>query len=554
MQSRIQTLLEPMERFHSCDLSNRSVINTCLLKRAFCLVPHIPRILLCCLSSVLPLTVTRAADPDFGPNVTIFDPTIRVSTIQNAVNAISQTQVQGSAQFDTVRHAFLFKPGTYTVDVQVGYYTSVAGLGLSPDDVTIDGIVHSEGAHNSTLTNFWRSVENMHIVPQSGQTERWAVSQAGPFRRMHVSGGPLFWIMPLDGSFSSGGFIADSWIEDEVLSGSQQQWLTRNSILGNGWTNGVWNQVFSGVIGAPAQNFPPNSANGNPYTTLPQSPLTQEKPFLYVDAGGNFNVFVPALQTNSSGTTWGNAPAPGSSIPINNFFIAKPTDSVAKINLALALGKNLILTPGIYSLDAPILVVRPNTVILGLGFPTLVPQKGNAAMFIADVPGVKLSGVIIDAGTMNSPVLLQVGLWPFGEGSDPRDPTLIQDVFFRIGGATPGQATDSLIINNDNVIIDDIWAWRADHGNGVGWTLNTANHGVIINGDNVIAYGLFVEHYQKYQVIWNGENGKTIFFQNEMPYDPPNQAACTQDGIDGFASYKVGNQVQTHQDWGLGAY
>jgi hypothetical protein len=290
MQSRIQTLLEPMERFHSCDLSNRSVINTCLLKRAFCLVPHIPRILLCCLSSVLPLTVTRAADPDFGPNVTIFDPTIPVSTIQNAVNAISQTQVPGSAQFDTVRHAFLFKPGAYTVDVQVGYYTSVAGLGLSPDDVTIDGIVHSEGANNSTLTNFWRSVENMHIVPQSGQTERWAVSQAGPFRRMHVSGGPLFWIMPLDGSFSSGGFIADSWIEDEVLSGSQQQWLTRNSILGNGWTNGVWNQVFSGVMGAPAQNFPPNSANRNPYTTLPQSPLTQEKPFLYVDAGGNFNV------------------------------------------------------------------------------------------------------------------------------------------------------------------------------------------------------------------------------------------------------------------------
>ncbi|MBV9274691.1 MAG: coagulation factor 5/8 type domain-containing protein [Verrucomicrobia bacterium] len=543
-----------MERFHSCYLSNRSVINTCLLKRAFCLVPPLPRILLCCLSSVLPLTVTHAADPDFGPNVTIFDPTIAANTIQNAVDAISQTQVQGSAQFNTVRHAFLFKPGTYTVDVQVGYYTSVAGLGLSPDDVTIDGIVHSEGANNSTLTNFWRSAENMHIVPQSGQTERWAVSQAGPFRRMHVSGGPLFWIMPNDGSFSSGGFIADSWIEDEVLSGSQQQWLTRNSILGNGWTNGVWNQVFSGVIGAPAQNFPPNSANGNPYTTLPQSPLTQEKPFLYVDAGGNFNVFVPALQTNSSGTTWGNAPAPGSSIPINNFFIAKPTDSVAKINLALAFGKNLILTPGIYSLDAPILVVRPNTVILGLGFPTLVPQKGNAAMFIANVPGVKLSGVIIDAGPMNSPVLLQVGLLPFGEGSDPRDPTLIQDVFFRIGGATPGQATDSLIINNDNVIIDDIWAWRADHGNGVGWTLNTANHGVIVNGDNVIAYGLFVEHYQKYQVIWNGENGKTIFFQNEMPYDPPNQAAWTHDGIDGFASYKVGNQVRTHQTWGLGAY
>jgi len=45
-------------------------------------------------------------------------------------------------------------------------------------------------------------------------------------------------------------------------------------------------------------------------------------------------------------------------------------------------------------------------------------------------------------------------------GSDPNNPTLIQDVFFRIGGATPGEATTSLQINRNNVIIDDVWAWR----------------------------------------------------------------------------------------------
>jgi hypothetical protein len=131
---------------------------------------------------------------------------------------------------------------------------------------------------------------------------------------------------------------------------------------------------------------------------------------------------------------------------------------------------------------------------------------------------------------------------------------LIQDVFFRIGGATPGRATTSLEINRNNVIIDDVWAWRADHGAGVGWTSNTAAHGLTVNGDNVTAYGLFVEHYQRYEVIWNGENGTTIFFQNEMPYDPPNQAAWTHDGIDGFASYKVADNVRRHQGWGLGAY
>jgi hypothetical protein len=516
-----------------------------------------PRQLSRVIASILPLVVSplalSARQPDFGPNVTVFDPSMPAETIQNAVSAISQTQVPTSAQFNTIRHAFLFKPGAYTVDVQVGYYTSVAGLGLSPDDVTINGIVHSEGAGNSTLTNFWRSAENMHVVPQSGQTERWAVSQASPFRRMHVSGGPLFWIMPLDGTFSSGGFIADSWIEDQVLSGSQQQWLTRNSILGNGWTNGVWNQVFSGVTGAPAQNFPPTNANLNPYTTLPQSPVTREKPFLYIDANGNFNVFVPALQTNSSGTTWGNGPAAGSSISIANFFIAKPTDSAAKINLELLLGKNLILTPGIYQLDEPIVVVRPATVVLGLGMPTLVPQRGNLSMVLLNVPGVKLSGVIFDAGPVNSPVLLQAGLVP-GIGSNPNDPLLIQEVFFRFGGATPGQATISLQINTDNVIIDDLWAWRADHGAGVGWTSNTAANGLIVNGANVIAYGLFVEHYQNFEVIWNGENGKTIMFQNEMPYDPPSQSAWSHNGVNGFASYKVANWVKFHQAFGVGAY
>ena len=103
-------------------------------------------------------------------------------------------------------------------------------------------------------------------------------------------------------------------------------------------------------------------------------------------------------------------------------------------------------------------------------------------------------------------------------------------------------------------ILDNIWAWRADHGNGVGWTTNTADTGVVVNGDNVTATGLFVEHYQKYNVIWNGENGKTIMFQNELPYDPPNQAAWQHDGVLGFAAYKVADSVKTHEGWGLGSY
>jgi hypothetical protein len=287
---------------------------------------------------------------------------------------------------------------------------------------------------------------------------------------------------------------------------------------------------------------------------LPKSPLTREKPFLYVDANGNFNVFVPASQTNSVGTTWGNGPTPGSSIPITDFFIAKPTDNLGAINSALAQGKHLILTPGIYSLDGPIHVLRRDTVVLGLGFPTLVPKQGNISMSVADVPGVKLSGLLFDAGTVNSPVLLQVGTQN-AHKSDPNDPTLLSDVFFRIGGATPGKATVSLVVNSDNVILDDIWAWRADHGSGVGWTDNTADTGVIVNGDNVTAYGLFAEHYQKYEVMWNGNGGTEIFFQNEMPYDPPSQADWMEaPGVDGWAAFKVANTVTSFRGYGMGSY
>ena len=175
-------------------------------------------------------------------------------------------------------------------------------------------------------------------------------------------------------------------------------------------------------------------------------------------------------------------------------------------------------------------------------------------MIVASAKGVSISGLIFDAGARNSPVLLQVGFGHARSDRDAADPTALHDVFFRIGGAAAGSALTSLVVNSDNVILDDIWAWRADHGAGVGWTSNTADTGVIVNGDNVTAYGLFVEHYQKYEVIWNGNNGVDIFFQNEMPYDPPNQAAWMNGSMDGYAAFKVADNVTTFQGWGMGSY
>ncbi|HVE28970.1 MAG TPA: hypothetical protein VNC80_02785, partial [Mycobacteriales bacterium] len=185
---------------------------------------------------------------------------------------------------------------------------------------------------------------------------------------------------------------------------------------------------------------------------------------------------------------------------------------------------------------------------------TLTAQRGSTPVAVLDVPGVTLAGFMIDAGPQNSPVLLKVGTRLLGHLGSASNPIVVQDVFFRIGGPHVGKATVSLEVNTDHAILDDVWAWRAYHGDGVGWTVNTADTGVVVNGDDVTATGLFVEHYQKFNVIWTGNGGKTIFFQNEMPYDSPTQADWSHDGVDGFAAYKVVDSVRTHEGWGLGSY
>ncbi len=517
--------------------------------------------------AVVPLA-SAASLPNFGPNVTIFDPSMPLSQIQAAVDAVAAQQV--SNQFGTERYALLFKPGTYgsastPLNFQVGYYTTVAGLGQSPSDVVINGSIdvynQCFGPNNCTaLENFWRSLSNLTInvtTPNFGcyTGEFWAVSQAAPMRRVNLTNGTMTLMDYCTGpSYASGGFIADSqFAGGTVINGSQQQFMVRNSNL-DGWTNGVWNQVFSGVVGAPAQCFPGTPSCG-PYTTVAASPVTREAPYLYIDSYGNYNVFVPSVQNNTSGTTWGGGATPGVTIPIKKFLIAQPTDSAAKIDAALASGMNLILTPGVYSLTQTINLRRPDTVVLGLGFPTLVPQNGVVSMAAATAKGMMISGIIFDAGTTNSPVLLQVGSGHPKSDNEASDPTTLSDVFFRIGGATAGSATNSLIVNSNNVILDDIWAWRADHGNGVGWTSNTANTGLIVNGNNATAYGLFVEHYQQYEVLWNGNGGSVVFFQNEMPYDPPSQAAWMESpGVDGWAAFKVASTVTSFSGYGMGSY
>ncbi|MFB7836989.1 MULTISPECIES: discoidin domain-containing protein [unclassified Streptomyces] len=479
---------------------------------------------------------------DLGPNVHVFDPA--TPGIQAKLDQVFQEQE--SAQFGSGRHAFLFKPGTYNgLNAQIGFYTQIAGLGLRPGDTTINGDVTVDaGWFNGNATqNFWRGAEGLTLNPVNG-TDRWAVSQASSFRRMHVKGGLN--LAPNGYGWASGGYIADSKIDGQIGNYSQQQWYTRESTIG-GWSNSVWNQTFSGVEGAPATSFPEPR-----YTTLDTTPVSREKPYLYLD-GNEYKVFAPAKRVNARGTSWANGTPQGESIPLSQFYVVKPGATAATINQALSQGLHLLFTPGVYHVDQTINVNRANTIVLGLGLATIIPDNGVTAMKVADVDGVRLAGFLIDAGPVNSPTLLELG--PQNSSADhAANPTTVQDVYVRIGGAGAGKATTSVVVNSDDAIIDHTWVWRADHGEGVGWETNRADYGVRVNGDDVLATGLFVEHFNKYDVEWYGERGRTIFYQNEKAYDAPNQAAIQNGATKGYAAYRVDDSVNTHEAWGLGSY
>ena len=520
-----------------------------------------------------PTGTPPATGGSLGANVIVISPSESVSTIASTLNALG-TQ-QATDQFGTQRYEILFEPGTYgstasPLDFQVGYYESVEGLGQNPSQVVINGTIDSwNQCTNGVQTecyatdNFWRSISNL-TINVTGLTgcdagdDFWAVSQAAPIRRVEVNGN-LSLMDYCDGSpgWASGGFIADSDFNGAVENDSQQQYLVRNSDIGS-WSNGVWNQVFSGDPGAPAQSFGSTSLEDGgpePYTTLGTSPTTEEEPYLYTDSSGNSDVFVPSLENNTSGPTWTNGNTPGTSLSLNTFYVVNSSSTITQINAALAAGDNLLFTPGVYSYASTIDVTKADTKIIGLGFATLIPTAGQTTMNVADVSGVNISGLMFDAGPTTSPTLLTIGTQG-STVSHASDPVTVDDVFFRVGGAETGSVTDAFIDNSNNSILDDIWSWRADHGAGAGsWTSDTAATGLTVNGNDVTAYGLAVEHYQQYETVWNGQGGTVIFFQNENPYDVPSQSAWMASSTqDGYPAFYIPNSVTTFQGYGMGVY
>ena len=504
----------------------------------------------------------------FGKNVFIFSPQDDMKAVGAEVEKIHTQMFR--EQFGKGRYAILFLPGDYREAgvLKVPYYVHMAGLGRTPYNVKVSNIYTPAPLKNDNGTcTFWRSLENLSVIgPESyeeDETFLWAVSQAAPIRRVYSERTVKNqwrhgWV--------SGGFTADCNFMAPAGSDGQQQWYTRNTHLEKGrgkFREGSWNFMFQGVelgAGADIATYVNNWESGGNITFIPTTPVIREKPFLFVDEHGKYKVFRPALRRNAFGISYSRTDmGEGEIFDLKkDFYVAKPGDTAAEINRRLAAGKHILFQPGFYELEVPLHITRPNTIVMGLGWTTLIPGAGNpeSALIIDDLDGVTVASLLFDAH-YSSKTLVRVD----GNGiSHAHNPTLFSDVFFRVGGfrSAPVHVDCALEINANDVVGDHFWIWRADHGieNSVGWEVNTSPCGLHVTGNDVTIYGLFNEHFQQYQTFWEGERGRVFFYQCETPYDAGHQERyMSENGTrPGYAAYKVADKVNVHSAYGLGIY
>jgi len=492
--------------------------------------------------------------PKWPSNVYVFDPasSSQTQTIVDQIYAENGGHNPPfNGQWSNSRYALLFKPGTHNVKVNVGYYTSIIGLGTTPSDTHIGTIVCENGDYDYTggaLANFWRSAENFY----TSNNMLWAVSQAVPLRRAYIQGNlDLYqYNSGCCAGYASGGYMSDTTVTGTITFGSQQQWFTRNTRSG-AWNGGVWNMVFVGCAGAPGTHC--SHTGGGPYTTVANTPVIAEKPYITIDAAGKYYLQVPKVEMNKNGptTNYGNV----DTFDFANVYVATEADSAATITSRLSSGLHVVLSPGNYKLDDSINVTKANTYILGIGFPTLIANNGHPAIIVSNVDGVRVAGVLLQAGEAKTSALLQWGSGTYAGSSS--NPGFLYDVFARVGGTNDPsqfqvQADVMVEINSGNVVYDNSWLWRADHGvSGSVYNGDNPNlHGLVVNGANVTTYALAVEHQLNDLVQWNGENGKVYYYQSELPYD----VTEANYGQPGYVGFRVASSVQNHQNWGAGVY
>jgi len=152
--------------------------------------------------------------------------------------------------------------------------------------------------------------------------------------------------------------------------------------------------VFSGCKNAPGSHC--GGHGGKPYTNVAASPVIAEKPFI-TENGGRYTLNVPRVERNkvgNSGPNYDNV----DKVDFSKVFVANEHNSASDINSKLDQGFHVVLQPGNYRLTDSIRVNKPGQVVLGIGLATLISTTGKSCIEIGDVDGVRVAGVLLDAG------------------------------------------------------------------------------------------------------------------------------------------------------------
>ncbi|CAE7742793.1 unnamed protein product [Symbiodinium necroappetens] len=414
---------------------------------------------------------------------------LSTASCYDVVDQIYQEMAPLDSQFSSSRYALLFEasPKMHDVDVRVGFYTSVYGLGRKPSDTKIRSVTSTnETPHPElgSLQNFWRSAENFQSNCHPTYTcggrggMLWAVSQAAPLRRAVVDDNLClsYFRLPPEGvkasdprypkqgacleydgwvklgyrdpvaDFASGGFMANVEVRGTVSFGSQQQFFARNCSA-KSWDGGAWSCVFVGCSGAPHREQAEAASKGPVYTSIATSQVIAEKPFIIRETDGRYKLVVPSAMTGRSGTNF--EVVEEEMRDFSAVYVAQPSNGAAEINKKLAEGKDVVFAPGIYKLDETIHVQRSCQVLLALGFATLVAPTDSPCIVVKDdAVGVRISGMMLEAPyrpleatSTESISTVPKALLQWGCGRDVRsDPMVpaswgfLHDCFARVGG------------------------------------------------------------------------------------------------------------------------
>ena len=390
---------------------------------------------------------------------TYSDPTITWEKLSNTSTRITDIKNHPDFTYTSLNHftskrtALVFSPGVYPVDIQVGYYTSIYGLGSHPDNVTFTG---DKGPHcpaldkftdrppnGSGLNSFWRSIENISTKPKSGSMT-WAVSQAAPLRRMKIYAHLNLFD---NDSWVSGGFGSNLVIHDDINFGGQQQWIMRN-VQTNDVSGGAWNLVFVGCTGKIPDETLSTDSEGPSISVEKEPRVRQEKPYIalkqqYLRAYQGFELRVPKATFGEDAVGPQFDELREETRDFRRVKLATPSknqdsmraakDNHDTIQKSLDQGKDVVLSPGIYELSSSLEIKHPNQIILGLGYATLVaPTDGSPCIHVRSmVPGVKIAGIMLEAsalteeGQTKKSCLLQWGEEGVLDEGDERNPGLL---------------------------------------------------------------------------------------------------------------------------------